>query len=223
VVRGRPRTRTAHKGQVEAHSWVDFPAIGLAGSHLQDDSRAPRADCPPGPQTSDHLQDLPVAREKDRIDRKAHEKRVNRRRGPDQQPLAALQSTPSEQSPHPRKRRLGKAAPLANNATIDSPERNRLHHRFFAPSLKSPATVPADPKRLPNVIAWIATRRARRPAPPAGSANPRPASLSTQGGGSWGKRVSPTFVSPHGVNSRCECGRSGSRAGRRVRPIRAAR
>src|SRR5438876_660657 len=81
-----------------------------------------------------------LAREKDDVDRKAHEERVYRPRRPKQQPLPALEPASPEQPPHPRPRRVGDRAPVAHDSAVRGPERNRLHDCFFAPKTKSPAT-----------------------------------------------------------------------------------
>src|SRR5947208_13376518 len=108
-----PRGRNS--GHVEAGSGPDPTAVRLPGGKLDDGFGAARARHPPGPNVGRHLQHLTVAGEKDRVDRKTHEKHVNRPSGPKQQPLPRLQRPPPEQPPHPRQSIVGDATTLADN------------------------------------------------------------------------------------------------------------
>src|SRR5205085_2673179 len=133
------------------------------------------------------------AGEKDDVDREAHEEHVHRPGRPKQQPLPALQPAPPEQPAHPRPGRVGNEAPLANDATLGGRERNGPHNSFFASSVKSPATKNAGHRDgFLNVIPWIAASSARRPACPAGSANPRLHRSPHKEGARGGSPASPT-------------------------------
>ncbi len=121
--------------------------VGLTGGELQHGLRAPRSGRPPGPEGGHHLHDPAVTRKEDDVDRKAHEEGVNRGRRPEQQPFPTLQSAPSEQPAHPRQRRLGNEASLADDLALGRPKRNGPHQPFFAPNVKSPATNEAADQR----------------------------------------------------------------------------
>src|SRR5262249_55144840 len=107
----------------------DPEAGSLAGGKLDDGLRTPSPRRTPRPDVGRDLQHLAVAREKDSVDGKTHEKHVNRPRGAKQQPLSRLQGFPPEQSPHPRQRIVGDRAAFANDLPVNGPNRNLSHKR----------------------------------------------------------------------------------------------
>ena len=118
MVRDRPRTGPRQNGQVETSADADFAALGLISRELENRLRPARAGRAPRRQRPSHLEHLALSREKDDVDREAHEERVHRPRRPKQQPLPALEPTPPELMPKQVISLLGLGGPsfpLANH------------------------------------------------------------------------------------------------------------
>src|SRR5215467_16039450 len=126
--------RSAARGRnsprhLEPGSRLNPAAIRLSGRKLDDDFRAASSRRPPGPNVVGHLQHLAPTREKHSIDRKPHEKHVNRPSGPKQQPLPRLQRPPPQQPAQPSQGIVSDRTALANNVALNSPNRNLFHKR----------------------------------------------------------------------------------------------
>src|SRR5919197_1477251 len=147
-------------GQIQSIPDLDPTTPRFTRRQLESHLRPPRSSKPPGPYVRGHLPDLTVATEEDDINREPHEEHVNRRSRLEQQPLPGIEAASTQEPPRPRQGRIGNEAPLANDPTIHGPELDASH----------------------ECRSRIAPRRSRRPAPPAGSGNSRPACLNKRRG-----------------------------------------
>src|SRR5215218_3366037 len=105
-------------------------AGALARGQLEHGLRAapgrgtPRGDAVLDPEDGE----IPV--EEDGVDREAHEERVNRRGGPEQEPFALLQPVSSEKPPHAGDRGIRERAALAEDRPV-GPHESRFLHQFL--------------------------------------------------------------------------------------------
>jgi hypothetical protein len=96
---------------------LDIPRGGRTGGHFNNAGRVGEIE-PPGPHFGSNLRDALIAVEKNEIDRKSHEVRVDPAGRPENQPMAVWQGLFEHQTHEAGPRAIGFADRIAQNSAV---------------------------------------------------------------------------------------------------------